>query len=92
MTSSSLKLIQKRHLKSDQAWLVSHPSDVTYLTSFSILVPEEREALVLITSQKAFLIKQNFSPFTSQKLTILNNCTPPHLFKHCQQIVIQQNP
>jgi Xaa-Pro aminopeptidase len=45
-----------------QAWLIATPSHITYLTNFQFLVPEEKEALLIISSQQCFLIHASFCP------------------------------
>ena len=42
--------LQKK-VKSDQLVLLSSLGDVTYFTDFKFLVPEEREAFVLVTKK-----------------------------------------
>lgn len=49
-----------------QAVLLSQATDVTYFTRFQILVPEEREALVLVTPESAFLFHGRFCPVTNE--------------------------
>jgi Xaa-Pro aminopeptidase len=52
-------------LNQDQALLLSLVTDITYLTSFNDLVPEEREAFLLITPDTNIFFHASFSPFKS---------------------------
>lgn len=52
-------------LNKDQAVLLSTPTDITYLTGFAHLVPEERESLLLITPSTNIFFHASFSPFES---------------------------
>lgn len=56
-----LRIIQK-NISLNQAFLISKPTDITHLTGFPQLVPEEREALLCLTSKKAYLFHHSFSP------------------------------
>jgi Xaa-Pro aminopeptidase len=56
-----LKNIQKK-ISVDEAYLISKATDIIHFTGFPQLVPEERESLLIITKNKAFLFHHNFSP------------------------------
>lgn len=56
-----LAIFQGR-LPADTAVLLSDPADIQYLSGFQFLVPAEREGLLLVTRQRAFLIQASFSP------------------------------
>jgi Xaa-Pro aminopeptidase len=51
------------HLLPHQAQLLSAPTDVCYFSGFTTLVPEEREALLIVTSKTAHLFYAHFSPY-----------------------------
>ncbi len=50
------------HLDPQTAVLLSKPADIIYFVDFGFLVPEEREAFLLITKSKATLFHHSFSP------------------------------
>jgi Xaa-Pro aminopeptidase len=56
-----LREIQKK-INPNEAYLISKGTDIIHFTGFPQLVPEEREALLLITNKKAFLFHHSFSP------------------------------
>lgn len=56
-----LASLQQR-LAPTQACLLSQAGDITYFSQFHFLVPEEREALLLVTAQRAFLLHGRFCP------------------------------
>lgn len=49
------------NISTNTALLISDPLDIFYLTGFICLTPEEREAFLLLTSKKAFLLLSSFS-------------------------------
>ncbi|MFZ5437597.1 MAG: M24 family metallopeptidase [Patescibacteria group bacterium] len=86
-----LKVVQQK-IKANEAYLVSKATDITHFTGFPQLVPEEREALLLVTSNKAFLFHHNFSP-TLSNFSELNYIPQTNLKKIetvCQQEQIKQ--
>ena len=52
-------------LKKDQALLLSLATDISYLTGFNHLVPEERESLLLITPHTNMFFHASFAPFAA---------------------------
>lgn len=62
-TKSRLRIFQDQ-LDQQTAVLVSRPTDIFYLTGFGFLLPEEREAFLLVTNQAAALLHHSFSPVT----------------------------
>lgn len=60
-TADRLATFQQR-LPAETAALLSDPADIRYLSGFRFLVPAEREGLLLVTQDKAFLIQASFSP------------------------------
>lgn len=56
-----LKAFQN-NLDPQTAVLLSKPTDISYLVNFGFLVPEEREAFLLITKTQAILFHHSFSP------------------------------
>ncbi|NCN45186.1 MAG: hypothetical protein COU63_03970 [Candidatus Pacebacteria bacterium CG10_big_fil_rev_8_21_14_0_10_36_11] len=83
-----LKKIQK-NIAINEAILVVKPTDITHFTGFPQLVPEEREALLCITNQKAFLFHHSFSPTITDfsELTYI----PQTNLKKLQQTLEQEN-
>lgn len=61
---SRLALLQST-LEPDSALFLTTGTDIEYLTGFESLVPEEREAFLVVTSTKGFLIHASFSPTPS---------------------------
>ncbi|MBU1885027.1 aminopeptidase P family protein [Patescibacteria group bacterium] len=51
------------NLKDNRAILFSTPNDIFYLTNFNFLVPEEREAFLIVTQKSALLLHASFSPY-----------------------------
>lgn len=89
--TTRLQQLQKT-LSSSKALLLSHPSDVHYFSGFGFLVPEEREALLIVTKNTAYLIHTSFSPLPQNTLlTFLTRCHPTFLKKHFQHIM-QESP
>ncbi len=79
-------------LKPNEAILLSSATDVAYFTHFEFLVPEEREAFVIFTPSKTYLVVSLFSPVPeSSELTILRGCQPTTLARHLQQVSAEQN-
>jgi Xaa-Pro aminopeptidase len=60
--SSRIKQLSQ-FLGQDQALLLSLATDITYLTGFEHLVPEERESFLLITPHTNIFFHASFSPF-----------------------------
>jgi Xaa-Pro aminopeptidase len=46
----------------DEAYLIANPHHIQYLTGFVSLVPEEREALLVITNTHVYVLHAAFSP------------------------------
>ena len=84
-----IKQLQTQLTHRSHAILVSHPGDVAYYAGFQILIPEEREAVLVVTKKKSYLIKQSFSPFSRSGISSLNGCTPEKLFAHCRELQIK---
>lgn len=61
MSKARLARFQKQ-LTPQTAALISKPTDIAYLSGFHFLIPEEREAFLLITAKKAHLFHHSFSP------------------------------
>ncbi len=88
---SSISTLQSRLLP-HQGLLLSLPSDITYISHFHFLVPEEREAFVFLTSQQKYLIKSSFSPFANDdQFTVLANTLPAATAQHLRKIVEEQH-
>jgi len=82
-----LSLLQKR-IQSHQLLLLSSPNDIKYFSDFVFLVPEEREAFLLVTSQNTYLLHMHFSPIPKElgKITPLAGTNPKYLSKHLEDI------
>lgn len=52
-------------LRNDSVALLSTPNDIYYYSGFEFLVPEEREALLLVTADSTHCIQASFSPVTT---------------------------
>ncbi|HYD34605.1 MAG TPA: aminopeptidase P family protein [Vitreimonas sp.] len=75
----------QKNLSAQEGILLANPSDVSYFTGFEILVPEEREALLLITAEASILFHATFSPVPNQPGVIaLSGCSPEKLLGHFQ--------
>lgn len=80
----TVKSLQKLQAQLDQvtAILISRATHITYLTGFRFLLPEEREALLLVTNREATLLHANFSPVDiSPKVTKVAGCNVMNLKK-----------
>lgn len=81
-TFDRLQALQQT-LTSEQALLLSNPTDVTYFSGFTMLVPEEREAFLLITKSKIVIMQASFSPvMTDNRIIVLLGCYPTKLAQH----------
>jgi Xaa-Pro dipeptidase len=77
-------------LSPTQLLLLSTPTDISYFTQFQFLVPEEREAFVVITHQKVFLLSGSFSPLPTERFfTVLEGCRPASLARHLEKIIAE---
>lgn len=82
--------ILKRQISTHQAILLSNPSDITYYSNFLYLVPEEREGLLLITNQHAYLLHASFSPTPAVDDLIMKSGVAPHqLTSHIRAILAE---
>lgn len=92
MPWSAVHSLQSQYLSQNQAWLISQPSHIRYLSGFETLVPEEREVLILLTHDQAFVIKHSFSPFINQngKFEVLNGTSPEQLADHVRLVTDQK--
>jgi Xaa-Pro aminopeptidase len=78
----------RSNLKNHEAILLSNPSDIHYFSSFEFLLPEEREAFLLITKNKSYLIHTSFSPLPDNpSLNFLARCGPEALKNHISNIL-----
>ncbi|HEX7017886.1 MAG TPA: aminopeptidase P family protein [Patescibacteria group bacterium] len=77
-------------LRPGEALLLSRATDVSYFTQFHFLVPEEREALALITAEKAFLFYARFCPVKEvEGITNLVVSHPSQLADQLSQVKAQ---
>lgn len=88
------KLFQTRvtqfqaQLSPNQVCILSQPHDVYYFSGFEILVPEEREAFLILTSSKAILQHAAFSPHdTPLDITTEAGVTPTNLATTLENLV-----
>lgn len=89
-TPSTRLAVLRSQLTTHQALLLSNPSDVTYYSNFSYLVPEEREGLLLVTSQQAYLFHASFSPTPVTKDVVMKSGVAPHqLVTHIRSILAE---
>jgi Xaa-Pro aminopeptidase len=73
-----------------EAFFLSNPADIEYLTGFACLVPEEREAFLVLTTSKMYLIHASFSPTPPTKVIKLSGTHLAALEIHLKQIVSDQ--
>lgn len=70
------------------AILIAKPTDIWYLTGFEILVPDEREALLLVARDSCHLLHASFSPVTAiPEVKYYLGCTPPRIKLHFEEIL-----
>lgn len=71
-----------------QALLLSNPTDITYFTGFRSLVPEEREAFLIITPNSAHLLHASFSPFEpTPNLVVSKSCSLEKLDQKLAELI-----
>lgn len=88
---SRRKKIQK-NLDEHQAILISNPSDIFYLTNFQFLVPQEREALLVVCKKKSYLLYPSFSPIPHDNdLSFLISPHYLNLTKNLNKIILENN-
>ena len=86
MAHTRLQQLQS-HLNQSEAWVLSNPNDIYYFTGFESLVPEEREAFLIVTPSKVYLIQASFSPSPNlDQLIILKGCSSQHLTNYLHRI------
>ncbi len=66
MTSLTRLKKLRLQLQPHQACLVSNPKDIYYFAHFFSLVPEEREAFLLVSADQAWLLHNSFSPYQAK--------------------------
>lgn len=72
----------------ETAALLSDPADIRYFSGFQFLVPEEREGLLVITREGAFLIQASFSPSINRpEITVLMGSHSSQLEGHLKTIL-----
>lgn len=81
-------------LQPNQACLLSSPFDITYFTGCAPLLPEEREAFLIIMKEKSVLLLSGFSPFQADipahqalSLTVHTGVSPLRLKDHVAQLI-----
>jgi Xaa-Pro aminopeptidase len=91
MSNARLKNLQ---LKIDQyqAFFITKESDIYYYTGFNFLVPEEKEAYLIVTKNCAYLIYASFCPVTKNKqLIYLTDIYPEKLKFNLRHIIQKEN-
>lgn len=84
---SRIKVLQEE-IKNQEAILLTSPSDIKYYTDFNWLLPLEREALLLITKNHAYLFHASFSPVTqTADITLFAGCYPNQVVNHFHTIL-----
>ncbi len=79
--------LQER-IRDGHAVLLSTPNDITYYSGFEFLVPEEREALLLVTGDALHCIQASFSPVTTPDwVQIHKGVFPDRTAKHIRRIL-----
>src|SRR5471030_2780775 len=77
------------HLQKGEAVLLSTANDIHYFTDFDFLLPEEREAFLVIAKETAFLIASSFSPAPDTDFfRVLRGCNPNTVAQHLEKIVV----
>lgn len=79
-------------IKNNQSLLLSSFSNITYLTNFNFLIPEEREAFVFITKNSINLICTSFSPVDYfSHINYFEGIFPEQLANHLENITKKEN-
>lgn len=82
----------QHQLPAGTAALLSDPADIRYFSGFRFLVPAEREGLLVVTKDNAFLIQASFSPTISQsEITVLMGSHSSQLEGHFKTILRSSN-
>jgi len=84
---SPIKKLSKQ-IKKNEAWLISDPHSINYLTSCKTLLPEEREAYLIVNPKQSFLIQSSFSPKNhNNEIKTLLGISTPQVKRYLEQII-----
>lgn len=72
----------QQQIKENQIFLVSKPADIFYFSNFEFLLPEEREAFLLVSKNAVALIHASFSNLEKHPDFLYFEGTSPHRLKH----------
>jgi Xaa-Pro aminopeptidase len=73
----------QKNLPAQTAWLLTSAYDIAYYTGFKCLVPEERDALLVVMPEYVGLMYATFSPIeTPELITRLPGCSPAKVLEH----------
>jgi Xaa-Pro aminopeptidase len=77
----------QQSLTPHQAFLLTNPTDITYYSGFLSLVPEEREAFLVVTQKQATLFHASFSPVPeTSAVTKVPSTSPRTVIKHLTEM------
>lgn len=97
MSNQQVSFIQTRlkalckNFENNQALLLTNPNDIFYFSNFNFLVPEEREAFLIITKKTTYLMHASFSPYQKQSgITGIKGCSLDKIKDQLQDIYNQE--
>ncbi|PIR59270.1 MAG: hypothetical protein COU69_00710 [Candidatus Pacebacteria bacterium CG10_big_fil_rev_8_21_14_0_10_56_10] len=83
----------QQSLAADQLVLITRPADIRYLSGFTFLVPEEREAVLAVSANRAQLWSTQFSPPPRlRELEAQSGCRPTDIERHLSALVAELLP
>lgn len=86
MSNLRLKKLQKI-IPESTILFITKPSDIFYFTGFEFLVPEEKEAYLIVSSINVYLLHASFNPITKQShIEYLSGLHPTQLKSHLMKI------
>lgn len=82
----------QKNINPQEVWLLANPNDIQYLTGFVSLVAEEREALLVVSAKKVYLIHAAFSPVEKQEgITYFQGVFVSKLATHFETIFTEED-
>ncbi|NCN03804.1 MAG: M24 family metallopeptidase [Candidatus Pacebacteria bacterium] len=91
MSNSRLKNLQLK-IDQNQAFFITKESDIYYYTGFNFLVPEEKEAYLIVTTNFAYLIYASFCPVIKKgQIIYLTDIYPEKLKFNLRHIIQKEN-
>lgn len=91
MSNARLKNLQLK-IDQNQALFITRESDIYYYTEFNFLVPEEKEAYLVVTKNSTYLIYASFCPVTKgREIVYLTDIYPEKLKFNLRHIVQKEN-